>query len=159
MSNITLKPVQHNTNHPTLKVEALPSGPPRYRPPPQPQSSKTQNYFYPLKDNLSAAINADEFNQFQTINDVNRYVADKLSYLLLVLLTNLMLNTLFSFDRFQPGEKPPYITSGVDLSHYPPSGGAGHLLRPDPIHTQEMLKFVRKPEIDNSRYMADQVTK
>lgn len=158
MSNITLKPLQHNTNHPTLKVEALPSGPPRYRPPPQPQSSKSQNYFYPLKENLSTAINADEYNQFHTINDVNRYMTDELFYLLFLLLKNLKLNSLFSFLRFQSGEKPPYITSGADITHYPPSGGAGHLLRPDPIHNQDMLKFVRKPEIDNSRYMADQVT-
>lgn len=71
MSGNTLKSVQHSTNQPTLKVEALLIGPPRYRPPPQPLPSNSQNYFYPLKENISA--NADDLNRFQTVNDVNRY--------------------------------------------------------------------------------------
>lgn len=68
---------------------------------------------------------------------------------------NLMIGNRF---RYHTGERPPYITSGIDLSRYPPPpGSVPHMSQPDNSHSQEMLKFVRKSEIDNARYMAEQV--
>lgn len=64
------------------------------------------------------------------------------------------------FRRYYAEEKPPCITSGIDLSRYPPLGSVLHTSQPQPdnIHNQEMLKFVRKSEIDSARYMTEQVT-
>lgn len=78
MSSSTNKSAQRNLNHPTLKVDALPSGPPQYRPPPQPQPSKSQNHFYSNNGTTSPTINAEEYNQFHPINDVNRYVPNNI---------------------------------------------------------------------------------
>lgn len=72
MSNSVNNNTQINTNPATLKVDPLSAGPPRYRPPPQPQSAKTQNYFLNHNENSAPAVNIDQYNQFQVINDVNR---------------------------------------------------------------------------------------
>lgn len=62
---------------------------------------------------------------------------------------------MFTLCRYQAGEKP-YVTSSTDLSHYPSTGST--ILPPQAnVHNQEMLKFVRKSEIDNVRCMNDQV--
>jgi len=77
MSSSISKPVQINTNRAILKVDPLSSGPPRYRPPPQPQSQqqppKSQNYLVLHNENSAPIVNAEQFNQFQAINEVNRY--------------------------------------------------------------------------------------
>ncbi|XKL61437.1 hypothetical protein PGB90_008494 [Kerria lacca] len=131
MSNSVNNNTQINTNPATLKVDPLSAGPPRYRPPPQPQSAKTQNYFLNHNENSAPAVNIDQYNQFQVINDVNRYSV---------------------------GEKSAYISSSSDLLHFPVSGTS---LVPQQAATQnqDMLKFVRKSEIDNARYMTEQLRK
>lgn len=75
MSTSISKPAQINTNHAVLKVDPLSSGPPRYRPPPQPhpqQPPKSQNYILLHNDNAPPIVNAEQFNQFQAINEVTR---------------------------------------------------------------------------------------
>lgn len=129
MSNSINKPTRINTNQSVLKVDPLSSGPPRYRPPPQPLPPKSQNYLLIHDENSSTNVNTDQYNHhFQDIDEVNRY---------------------------QAGEKP-YVTSSTDLSHYPSTGST--ILPPQAnVHNQEMLKFVRKSEIDNVRCMNDQL--
>lgn len=89
MSSSNNKSAQHNTNHTALKVDALPCGPPQYRPPPQPQPSKSQNYIYARNECTSPTINTEEYNQFHAINDVNRFVFQPVSFkCLLICISN-----------------------------------------------------------------------
>lgn len=64
----------------------------------------------------------------------------------------------FVLCRYSVGEKSAYISSSSDLLHFPVSGTS---LVPQQAATQnqDMLKFVRKSEIDNARYMTEQVIK
>lgn len=74
MSNPLNKPTQINPNlDNVLKVGPLTSGPPRYRPPPQPQPAKPQqNYLAVHNENQGPTVSTNHFNHFQAINDVNR---------------------------------------------------------------------------------------
>lgn len=73
MSNSINKPTRINTNQSVLKVDPLSSGPPRYRPPPQPLPPKSQNYLLIHDENSSTNVNTDQYNHhFQDIDEVNR---------------------------------------------------------------------------------------
>lgn len=73
MSNSLNKPAQVNSNANLLKVGPLASGPPRYRPPPQPQTAKQQqNYLLIHNENQVPHVNSEHYNQFQGVNEVNR---------------------------------------------------------------------------------------
>lgn len=130
MSSTINNPTQIHPNlDKVLKPGPLASGPPRYRPPPQPQPAKPpQNYLLIQNENQGPAVNANHFNHFQAINEVNRYPPSDKSY---------------------PANSP-------DLPHFQSPPGAP--IQPqNNVLNQDMLKFVRKNELDNARYLNDQL--